>query len=121
MDANISKGESNYIRWRFLPYFFAMAFAAFSLMLALHYAGVSLFGSSIVVAYSEGWISFKSAAIGLSALGISSGAAISILSNVTVGDVLGEAAAAALIDETILAWMGPWSLVLLGSIIAIAV
>lgn len=89
MDLNIHKGKTNYPDWRFLPYLFVLAFAAFSLFLVVHIAGVSLFGSSIVVAYSEGWISFNSAVLGLSALGISSGAAISILSNVTVGDVLG--------------------------------
>ncbi|MGC8566029.1 MAG: hypothetical protein ACP5LV_06450, partial [Thermoplasmata archaeon] len=61
-----------------------------------------------MVAYSEGWISFQSAALGLSALGISSGAAIAILSNVTVGSVLGTAAATALVDTTLIAWMGPW-------------
>ncbi|MGP6220496.1 hypothetical protein [Caldiplasma sukawensis] len=80
-----------------------------------------MFGSSIVVAYSKGWISFQSAVVGLSALGISSGAAIAILSNVTVGSVLGTAAAAALVDTTIIDWMGPWALVLLAGIIAVAV
>ena len=98
-----------------------MLIAGLAMLFVMHFAGISLFGSSIVVAYSEGWISFQSAAVGLSALGISSGAAIAILSNITVGSVLGSAAAAALVDTTIIAWMGPWALVLLAAIITVAV
>jgi len=121
MEANVYK-KSNELSWtRFLPYLGIMMIAGFALLIIMHFAGISLFGSSIVVAYSEGWISFQSAAVSLSALGISSGAAIAILSNVTVGSVLGTAAATALVDTTLLAWMGPWALVFLAAIVAIAV
>ena len=121
MEGNVYK-RSGELPWtRFFPFLGIMMIAGLALLIIMHFAGISLFGSSIVVAYSEGWISFQSAVVGLSALGITSGAAIAILSNVTVGSVLGTAAATALVDTTLLAWMGPWALLLLAAIIGIAV
>jgi len=98
-------------------YSIILGMAAFSLILITHFLGFNPFGSAIVVAYSEGLISYQSAALGIAALLGSSALAVAILSNVTVGDVLGEAAAEALVETTLLAWMGPWALVFLAAVI----
>lgn len=91
--------------------------AGLSLILIVTNFGVSLGGSALIIAYSKGLISFHSAALGLTALFGNSGLAVTILSKITVGNVLGEAAAEGIADETILAWLGPWGLVILASVI----
>jgi len=94
--------------------------AGLSLILIVTNFGVSLGGSAIIIAYSKGLISFNSAALGLTALFDNSGLAVTILSKITVGNVLGEAAAEGIADETILAWLGPWGLVILASVITVS-
>lgn len=106
---------------RILYYLIALAMAALSLVLIAFFLGFNPFGSAIVVAYSKGWISFQSAALSLTTLFGSSGVATAILSQVTVGSVLGDAAAAALVDTTLIAWMGPWALVFLAAVVVTAV
>ena len=106
---------------RMLYYLIALGMAALTLVLIAHFLGYNPFGSAIVVAYSEGWISFQSAELSLATLFGSSGIATAILSQVTVGSILGDAAAVALVDTTLLAWMGPWALVFLAAVIGTAV
>ncbi len=102
-------------------YLIALAMAALSLVLIAQFLGFNPFGSAIVVAYSKGWISFHSAELSLATLFGSSGIATAILSQVTVGSILGDAAAAALVDTSLLAWMGPWALVFLAAVIGTAI
>jgi hypothetical protein len=104
-----------------LYYLIALAMAALSLVLIAQFLGFNPFGSSIVVAYSKGWISLQSAQLSLETLFGSSVLATAILSQVTVGSILGDAAAAALVDTTLLAWLGPWALVFLAAVIVTAI
>lgn len=106
---------------RMLYYLIALAMAALSLVLIAQFLGFNPFGSSIVVAYSKGWISLQSAQLSLETLFGSSILATAILSQVTVGSILGDAAAAALVDTTLLAWLGPWALVFLAAVIVTAI
>ena len=78
--------------------------AALSLVLIAHFLGFNPSGSAIVVAYSKGWISFQSAGLSLATLFGSSGIATAILSQVTVGSILSDATAAALVGTTLLGW-----------------
>lgn len=104
-----------------LYYLIALGMAALLLILISQFLGFDPFGSSIVVAYSEGWISHSSAQLSLETLFGSSLLATAILSQVTVGSVLGDAAAAALVETSLLAWMGPWALLFLAAVIGTAV
>ena len=106
---------------RMLYYLIALGMAALLLILISQFLGFDPFGSSIVVAYSEGWISHSSAQLSLETLFGSSLLATAILSQVTVGSVLGDAAAAALVETSLLAWMGPWALLFLAAVIGTAV
>lgn len=106
---------------RMLYYLIALGMAALLLILISQFLGFDPFGSAIVVAYSEGWISHSSAQLSLETLFGSSLLATAILSQVTVGSVLGDAAAAALVETSLLAWMGPWALLFLAAVIGTAV
>lgn len=101
-------------------YLIALAMVALSLVLIAWFLGFNLVGSSIVVAYSKGWISYKSAELSIATIFGSSGIATAILSQVTAGSILGDAAAA-VVDTTIIAWMGHWALVFLAAVISIAI
>jgi hypothetical protein len=81
----------------------------------------TFWSSAIVILYSEGAITFEAATVDLAALLGSSSLAVALLSEVTVGDVLGAAAATALVDTTLLAWLGPWALVVLAAVIVTVV
>lgn len=106
---------------RMLYYLIALGMAALLLILISQFLGFDPFGSAIVVAYSEGWISHSSAQLSLETLFGSSLLATAILSQVTVGSVLGDAAAAALVETSLLAWMGAWALLFLAAVIGTAV
>lgn len=84
------------------------------------FAEKSFSTSAVVVLYSEGIISFQSAMVGLAALFGSSSLTVAILANVTVGKVLVDAAAEELVNMTLIAWLGPWALIIFATIIGIA-
>lgn len=75
--------------------------------------------SAIVIAYNMGYISGEAASVDLAGLGISAVAIVGILSAVPAS-ALSSIAATALVTESILAWMGPYSLLIMGAIVGIA-
>ncbi len=102
---------------KLIYFILTLSVAGFLLLFVTTNFGVSLNSGTIIIAYSKGLISFQSTALGLTALFGNSGLAAAILSRITVGDVLGEMAAETIADETILAWLGPWGLVILAGVI----
>ena len=102
---------------KLIYFILTLSVAGFLLLFVTTNFGVSLNSGTIIIAYSKGLISFQSAGLGLTALFGNSGLAAAILSRITVGDVLGKMAAETIADETILAWLGPWGLVILAGVI----
>ncbi len=91
--------------------------SAIGLFALVQFMGFEPTSGAILIAYSKGLISFKSASLGLGTLFGNSGLAAAMLSKITVGDVLGDMAAESIADSTILAWLGPWGLVILAGVI----